>query len=71
MAKTKRKPSAYDRYLGLEAFTEGRCLDAWRFFGAHPHVQNKQSGFQFRVWAPNAAKIAVFGPINDLNPSSH
>ena len=49
MAKTKRKPSAYDRYLGLEAFTEGRCLDAWRFFGAHPHVQNKQSGFQFRV----------------------
>ena len=71
MAKTKQKPSAYDRYLGLEAFTEGRCLDAWRFFGSHPHVQNKQSGFQFRVWAPNAAKVAVFGPFNDWNPSSH
>ena len=71
MAKTKQKPSAYDRYLGLEAFTEGRCLDAWRFFGAHPHIQNKQPGFQFRVWAPNASKVAVFGPFNDWDPSSH
>ena len=71
MAKTKQKPSAYDRYLGLEAFTEGRCLDAWRFFGAHPHIQNKQSGFLFRVWAPSAVKVAVFGPFNDWDPSSH
>ena len=71
MAKTRQKPSDYDRYLGLEAFTEGRCLDAWRFFGAHPHVQNKQSGFQFRVWAPNAVNVAVFGPFNSWDPSSH
>ena len=71
MAKTIQKPSDYDRYLGLEAFTEGRCLDAWRFFGAHPHTESKQSGFQFRVWAPNAVKVAVFGPFNHWDPSSH
>ena len=45
-----KKPTSYDRYLGLEAFSEGRCTDAWRYFGAHPRWDG-QDGFFFRVWA--------------------
>ena len=71
MKKSAKKLTSYDRYLGLEAFTDGRSTDAWRFFGAHPHTQNGQSGFLFRVWAPNAKQVSLFGPFNDWDPSSH
>ena len=71
MAKSKKKITSYDLYLGMEAFTEGRATRAWRYFGAHPHEQNGQSGFFFRVWAPNAHRVCVFGPFNDWDPHSH
>ena len=69
MKKKQKNPTSFDRYLGLEAFTEGRCTDAWRYFGAHPRWDG-QDGFFFRVWAPNAWSISVFGPFNDWNPRS-
>ena len=71
MAKSKNKTSSYDRYLGLEAFTDGRGTRAWTWFGAHPHTQDGQDGFFFRVWAPNARLVSVFGPFNDWNAHSH
>ncbi len=71
MAKLKEKITSYDLYLGMEAFTEGRATRAWRYFGAHPHDQDGRSGFFFRVWAPNAQQICVFGPFNGWDPRSH
>jgi len=71
MAKSKDNMTSYDLYLGLEAFSEGRATRAWRYFGAHPHTQDGHSGFRFRVWAPNAHLVAVFGPFNGWDPRSH
>ena len=71
MAKAAKKISSYDRWLGLEAFTEGRSTDAWRHFGAHPHREEGRDGFFFRVWAPNAHLVSVFGPFNGWNAHSH
>ena len=71
MSKSKKKTSSYDRYLGLEAFTDGRGTRAWTWFGAHPHTKNGQDGFFFRVWAPNARQVSVFGPFNDWDARSH
>ncbi len=71
MAKSKDKITSYDLYLGLEAFSEGRATRAWRYFGAHPHTQSGQAGFFFRVWAPNARQVSVFGPFNGWDPRSH
>ena len=68
MTKPKT-PTSYDRYLGLEAFSEGRGTDAWRYFGAHP-CWDGQDGFFFRVWAPNARHVCVFGPFNGWDPTS-
>ncbi|MBE6972731.1 MAG: 1,4-alpha-glucan branching protein GlgB [Ruminococcaceae bacterium] len=71
MANSKKKTSSYDRYLGLEAFTDGHSTRAWTWFGAHPHTQDGQEGFYFRVWAPNAVQISVFGPFNDWDACAH
>ena len=71
MSKSKHKTSSYDRYLGLEAFSDGRGTRAWTWFGAHPHTQDGQAGFFFRVWAPNARQVSVFGPFNNWDARSH
>ena len=63
--------TSYDLYLALEAFSDGRSTRAWRCFGAHPWQEEGRGGFYFRVWAPNALKVCVFGPFNDWDPSSH
>jgi 1,4-alpha-glucan branching enzyme len=44
----------------LYLFNEGRNFQAWRFLGAHPGA----AGTVFRVWAPNAAGVAVVGDFN-------
>ncbi|MFI3253470.1 MAG: 1,4-alpha-glucan branching protein GlgB [Eubacteriales bacterium] len=63
--------SDFDRYLGLEAFTEGRSFGAWKLFGAHPDVQNGTEGYRFFLWAPNAKNVAVMGDFNQWNDCSH
>lgn len=68
--KKNKTPTSYDRYLGLESFSEGRCTDAWRYFGAHPRWDG-QDGFFFRVWAPNAWRVSVFGPFNNWDPTAN
>ena len=50
--------------MELEAFSEGRSCHAWRCFGAHPCRKDGQEGYLFRVWAPNARQVCVFGDFN-------
>ena len=71
MKKITEKPSDYDLFFGLQEFTEGRSSRAWQFFGAHPREEGGQSGYLFRVWAPNARQVCVFGGFNGWNPRSH
>ena len=64
MVKYDTKLSDYDLFLELEAFSEGRSCHAWRCFGAHPGTKDGQVGYVFRVWAPNAKQVSVFGDFN-------
>ena len=64
MVKYNGKLSEYDLFLELEAFSEGRSCHAWRCFGAHPCRKDGQEGYLFRVWAPNARQVCVFGDFN-------
>ena len=64
MVKYDTKISDYDLFLELEAFSEGRSCHAWRCFGSHPGQKDGQDGYVFRVWAPNAKQVCVFGDFN-------
>ena len=48
----------------IDAFLSGSCDCAYEFFGAHPARREEQSGWLFRVWAPNARSVHVAGPFN-------
>ena len=37
----------------------------WRQLGSHPGTENGRSGWHFRVWAPNAAKVCLTGDFNN------
>lgn len=45
----------------LQAFFEGRDIEAFKYFGAHP----EKEGISFKVYAPNAKSISVVGAFND------
>ena len=64
MVKYDTKLSDYDLFLEQEAFSEGRSCHAWRCFGSHPGQKDGQDGYVFRVWAPNAKQVCVFGDFN-------
>ena len=53
----------HDVYLFREG-THGRLYDA---MGCHL----EPGGAQFRVWAPNASRVAVFGAFNDWSPEAN
>jgi len=71
MKNSVEKKSDYDLYFGLESFTDGRASRAWRHFGAHPHQVDGQDGYLFRVWAPNARLVSVFGDFNGWDPRAN
>ena len=64
LGKFHGKLSDYDLFLELEAFSEGRSCHAWRCFGSHADEVDGQKGYTFRVWAPNAKQVCVFGDFN-------
>ena len=64
LGKFHGKLSDYDLFLELEAFSEGRSCHAWRCFGSHADEVDGQEGYTFRVWAPNAKQVCVFGDFN-------
>ncbi|MGN0267204.1 MAG: 1,4-alpha-glucan branching enzyme, partial [Lachnospiraceae bacterium] len=45
----------------LHDYFMGTAFDAYTYFGAHPGPL----GVMFRVYAPNAHKVAVIGDFND------
>ena len=55
-----------DKPFDLTTFFHGHSTDAWRYLGAHP----AGGGFAFRVWAPNAHRVCVFGPFNNWDPNA-
>ena len=44
-----------------QAWNEGNAARAWQFLGCHPGSRDGAEGCFFRVWAPNAAAVAVTG----------
>ena len=48
-------------------YHNGSSTHAWEFLGCHPEKRDGQDGFVFRVWAPNAQKVAVVGDFNFWN----
>nr|MBL8409680.1 1,4-alpha-glucan branching protein GlgB [Dechloromonas sp.] len=51
----------------LYLFNEGRNIQTYRLLGAHPDAD----GTTFRVWAPNAAQVAVIGDFNHWQGARH
>ena len=51
----------------LKDFHEGRSLDAYRHFGAHP----EREGVRFTVYAPNAQAIQVIGSFDEWECEGH
>ena len=49
------------------AFFEGREIEAYKLFGAHP----KKTYVEFSVWAPHAKMISVIGDFNDWDDSKN
>lgn len=52
--------------MNFQSFLEGYCFDAHKYFGAH--LQEK--GTVFRVYAPNARKVALIGEFSSWNEIS-
>ncbi len=44
-----------------QEFREGKCTDAYEFFGAHP----EKGGVVFRTYAPGACAVTLFGSFNN------
>ncbi len=55
----------------LFLFNEGSHVRLYDKFGAHPHAVNGAAGYQFAVWAPNAAYVSVVGDFNGWNPGAN
>jgi 1,4-alpha-glucan branching enzyme len=52
-------------------FREGNLFRAYDKLGAHPGEQDGRAGVFFRVWAPNAHCVSVFGDFNDWDAGRH
>lgn len=55
----------------LQAFYEGRSLEAYSFLGAHKKTKNKQAGYEFTVYAPHAQAVELIGSFNNWVGSAH
>ncbi len=52
-------------------FNRGEDFMSYNFLGAHPFTNDEgESGFTFRVWAPNAISVSVIGDFNDWDPTA-
>lgn len=48
-------------------FNIGEDFESYNFFGAHRHEQEGVKGWIFRLWAPKAVAVTVFGSFNNWN----
>ncbi len=52
-------------------FHQGTAAKAYELMGSHRSVQDGKEGYLFRVWAPNAKKVAVMGDFNQWNETEY
>jgi len=52
-------------------FYSGRDCRAYEFMGAHREERNGETGYVFRVYAPEAEKVSVMGEFNGWNRDVH
>lgn len=55
-----------DNFL-IKLFFEGKCLEAYKVFGAHPD----KKGVRFTVYAPHARSVQVVGDFNKWDGTQH
>lgn len=55
-----------DNFL-IKLFFEGKCLEAYKVFGAHPD----KKGVRFTVYAPHARSVQVVGDFNNWDGTQH
>lgn len=55
----------------LHLFHHGTNFKTYEMMGAHPAVQQRKSGYIFRLWAPHAKRVAVVGDFNGWNKDAH
>ena len=60
-------PDSYATYL----FHEGTNYQAHKMFSPVPAVENGEEGWNFAVWAPNAAAVSVVGEFNGWDKTAH
>ena len=60
-------PDSYATYL----FHEGTNYQAHKMFSPVPAVENGAEGWNFAVWAPNAAAVSVVGEFNGWDKTAH
>ncbi|MBO0440193.1 1,4-alpha-glucan branching protein GlgB [Candidatus Enterococcus ikei] len=53
----------------IERFETGENFYSQQYFGSHQALHEKQEGFFFRVWAPNAQAIWLVGDFNHWDQS--
>ena len=42
----------------------------WKQMGSHPHTENGQDGWRFRVWAPSAKQVCLMGGFNNWDANA-
>ncbi len=57
--------------LPLYLFHQGTNYASYEYLGAHFACKGKKHGVIFRVWAPNAQRVAVVGDFNDWNQNKN
>ncbi|MFI3200686.1 MAG: 1,4-alpha-glucan branching protein GlgB [Eubacteriales bacterium] len=51
--------------MDLYLFGQGTHYEIYNKLGAHPSVENDESGVYFALWAPNAVQVHVVGEFNE------
>ncbi len=64
-AKINRKHTQDKKLDWISAFNEGKCYQAYRYFGCHAVERAQTNGHIFRVWAPHAKSVSVVGDFNE------
>jgi len=57
--------------LDIHLIGEGRHLELYERFGAHPRQMEGVDGVAFAVWAPNAKRVSVVGDFNEWDGRRH
>ena len=60
-----------DFNIPIYLFHNGQNFDLADFLGCHKSKENGNTGYEFRVWAPNAKEISIVGDFNKWDKKSN